>query len=141
MKIPEGWKLVPVEPTEEMCRAAESCKYASSSKQWLGGYTPENVEGIYKTMLAVAPTPPAQEDEPVYDSYLTNSVIISRAGDGPLFVGVGDKAYCRLDRYTIMPTEQYDELRRAAGEVYALVKDNSSVPIRPVLNLRAALEK
>jgi hypothetical protein len=67
MNTPEGWKLVPVEPTEEMCRAAESCKYASSSKPWLGGYTPENVEGIYKTMLAVAPTPPAPKCAELHD--------------------------------------------------------------------------
>jgi|SRR5687768_3427606 len=66
MNIPEGWQLVPIEPTEVMCRAAEESEHGSNSKPWLDGmHTPENVEMLYKTMLAAAPTPPAPEAEPV----------------------------------------------------------------------------
>lgn len=55
-KTMNKWQLVPIEPTEEMCRSAEDCKHASSFDKWFDGeYTPENVEGLYKTMLAAAP--------------------------------------------------------------------------------------
>lgn len=54
--VPEGWQLVPKEPTEDMCCAGESSVGGSNSKPWMGGvYTPENVELIYKDMLAAAP--------------------------------------------------------------------------------------
>lgn len=54
--VPVGWKLVPVEPTEAMCRAGESSKGASSTETWVdGSYTPENVEVIWKDMLAASP--------------------------------------------------------------------------------------
>jgi hypothetical protein len=135
MNLPEGWKLVPVEPTEEMCRAAESCKYASSSEQWLGGYTPENVEGIYKTMLAVAPTPPAQEDEPV--AFVTEEngeqvIDITRL----MTLSRGTKIYAR-------PAN--DELRRAA----VALTEYCSGPMKPEIgrmialtdNLRAVLRE
>jgi hypothetical protein len=113
MKLPEGWKLVPVEPAEEMCRAAESCKYASSSKPWLGGYTPENVEGIYKTMLAVAPTPPAQEDEPV--AYLVNSGGRERLSFYPL--------NGRWEHIPLYIHPANDELRRAAEETLSIIEE------------------
>lgn len=48
MKIPERWKLVPVEPTEKMERNAwvdSDCKKE-----------PLSCKRIYKAMLAVAPT-------------------------------------------------------------------------------------
>lgn len=47
MKIPEGWKLVPVDPTAEMLCEAELA-YNGSHRD------------AYRAMLAVAPTPPAQ---------------------------------------------------------------------------------
>ena len=50
--VPEGWKLVPVEPTDEMCGAAYSDRMV-----WNGG-----PRAIYEAMLAAAPTPPVSED-------------------------------------------------------------------------------
>ena len=48
--------LVPREPTEAMCRAGESCEGSSSDMPFIGGsYTPENVELIYKAMIAATP--------------------------------------------------------------------------------------
>ncbi|MFV3014741.1 hypothetical protein ACM9HO_03330 [Pseudomonas sp. KHB2.9] len=48
--IPEGYKLVPVEPTEAMNHAGDM------DYSW-------NVAKIYRAMLAAAPTPP----QPIYD--------------------------------------------------------------------------
>lgn len=60
--VPTGWTVVPVEPTEAMCRAGESSKGASSPEAWVdGSYTPENVELIWKDMLAVCPPAKAKE--------------------------------------------------------------------------------
>jgi hypothetical protein len=54
MSIPEGWKLVPVEPTEDMMYEL------TGSDNW-------NVASrLWQAALAAAPAPPAQEDEPVY---------------------------------------------------------------------------
>lgn len=52
--IPEGWKLVPVEPTEEMFGARYSIPMDEKTPQ-----------AEWEAMLAAAPTPPAQEAEPV----------------------------------------------------------------------------
>lgn len=41
-EVPEGWQLVPVEPTEEILRAMRSCVL---------------VESCYRAMLAAAPKP------------------------------------------------------------------------------------
>jgi hypothetical protein len=54
MKIPEGWKLMPVEPTPEMIIAA--------SESW-DGRKQSRFQIAYGAMLRTAPTPPAQEDE------------------------------------------------------------------------------
>ena len=48
MNIPKGWKLVPVEPTEEMLAATSWPKCAGSD---------------YQRMLDAAPTPPVQQDD------------------------------------------------------------------------------
>jgi hypothetical protein len=52
MNTPEGWKLVPVEPTPEMQSAAE--RYAGHHNR-----VPFSA-GYYRAMLAAAPTPPEQ---------------------------------------------------------------------------------
>lgn len=51
---PEGWKLVPVVPTEEMCEAGANAplKVRQSEKCWIGD--------IYASMLAAAPKPEAK---------------------------------------------------------------------------------
>ena len=48
---PEGWQLVPVDPTEEMCEAGANAplKVRQSEKCWIGD--------IYASMLASAPSP------------------------------------------------------------------------------------
>ncbi|MCO8609685.1 hypothetical protein KGP95_13320 [Burkholderia multivorans] len=48
--IPTGWKLVPVEPTEEMIDAARTCAVG-----WSDGF-PDHAEG-YAAMIAAAPQP------------------------------------------------------------------------------------
>lgn len=53
MIIPKGYKLVPVEPTEEMV----------SEVQDLGRIDPDEVEAIWCGMLAASPTLP----QPIYD--------------------------------------------------------------------------
>ena len=50
MKILEGGKLVPVEPTDDMMFRAEMQQ-------------PRNYRDLYKAMLDAAPTPPVQQDE------------------------------------------------------------------------------
>lgn len=57
MNTPEGWKLVPIEPTREMIRAGA-----------FAGTDTFNAPpaDAYVAMLAAAPTPTAQEGEPVY---------------------------------------------------------------------------
>lgn len=52
--VPEGWKLVPLEPTREMKEAAavyrEQCRTTGAQKTF-GGY--------YRSMIAAAPNPPS----------------------------------------------------------------------------------
>lgn len=48
-EIPEGWKLVPVEPTKEMRLASR--RYVAKTKLTSG-------PGFYRAMLAAAPNPP-----------------------------------------------------------------------------------
>ena len=49
--VPEGWQLVPVEPTEEMCEAGANAplKVRQAEATWIGV--------IYRAMLAAAPKP------------------------------------------------------------------------------------
>lgn len=63
MNIPKGYKLVPVEPTEEMLDAAYN---APLPMVWLDSMRAQydlKTKAGYKEMLAAAPTPP----KPIYD--------------------------------------------------------------------------
>ena len=51
--VPEGWKLVPVEPTEQMSRAGVRVLMRANS--W--------ATGVFQAMVSAAPTPPQAEDE------------------------------------------------------------------------------
>src|SRR5690606_38516107 len=53
--VPEGWRLVPVEPTEEMVQAGHTAlmEWDARTGDDLG------IENVYGAMLAAAPTPPA----------------------------------------------------------------------------------
>lgn len=57
--VPEGYALVPVEPTDEMCGAAYNDRMV-----WNGG-----PRAIYEAMLAAAPTPPVQGDRKDAERY------------------------------------------------------------------------
>ena len=71
--VPAGWKLVPVEPTEEMLRSSCGCESPAMFRESLrretdGRLTAEMVEKIirrhlasYRAMLAAAPHPPVVE--------------------------------------------------------------------------------
>lgn len=74
MNIPEGWKLVPVEPTDEMLDAAArasmqhliDCIRDPDQAKELGSEKSVRLTygSRYRAMLAAAPTPPAQDDYP-----------------------------------------------------------------------------
>lgn len=112
--------LVPLEPTETMCRAAESSEYGSNSGPWIdGGYKPENVEGLYRAMIAAAPTP---EVEPVlyqmWHKNLPTYVNCSKA--------VADTFAARNEGHEIRALYTHpappSELVKAAEEVYPLLQ-------------------
>jgi hypothetical protein len=58
MNIPEGWKLVPVEPTPEM---------KERGKGYLGMNTDMPAE-VWKDMLSASPTPPEVDSHSVVDN-------------------------------------------------------------------------
>lgn len=53
--VPQGWKLVPVEPTLAMIRAGRDTPLAGEADD----DSPEDYRGVYRAMLAAAPQPPA----------------------------------------------------------------------------------
>lgn len=50
--VPDGWKLVPIEPTEEMDDAAHGKNSGRCSSSWCSC----DCKKIYKAMLSAAPT-------------------------------------------------------------------------------------
>lgn len=65
MNIPNGFKLVPVEPTEEMIEWVEGDPYTFSTgdEEWVGLVGEDMAREIYVAMISAAPTPPQQ----IYD--------------------------------------------------------------------------
>lgn len=60
---PEGWRLVPVQPTDEMLtQAEENTPKFLHGDPWYGAeeISSEQAEACYKAMLAAAPQPPMQ---------------------------------------------------------------------------------
>ena len=59
MKIPEGWKLVPTEPTEEMIAASfeVTMSMAANAKHYK--------KLVYRNMLNAAPTPDSYADKEI----------------------------------------------------------------------------
>lgn len=51
------------------------------------------------------------------DSFLTHCLVTSRDGDEPIFVYSKDHVFCRLDRYVVLPVEDYQRLLIEAGRV------------------------
>lgn len=75
----EGWKLVPVEPTQEMQSAAERYARHHNRVPFSAGY--------YRAMLAAAPTPPEQPGESVCATcggLVSDPVIAQPAAQGEL---------------------------------------------------------
>ena len=59
---PDGWKLVPIEPTLQQKVAIYNFFYEINYGASAGMWTDENVKvQLYKTMLSAAPTPPASD--------------------------------------------------------------------------------
>ena len=56
--VPEGWKLVPVQPTQEMCQVAQW-----KLREW--PRFPFRVSPVYQAMLEAAPTAPVAAAAPV----------------------------------------------------------------------------
>jgi hypothetical protein len=61
--VPDGWKLVPIEPTDAMCDAPEvevglhSWDHSRDRATW------SECHDIYKAMIAVAPAPEADKED------------------------------------------------------------------------------
>ncbi|MFY9479142.1 MAG: hypothetical protein WAQ08_15970 [Aquabacterium sp.] len=68
-RVPEGWRLVPAEATQEMCAAAVKFANGDAVYKNVTAKVLEIEEGIYgeayEAMLTAAPHPPAQQAEKV----------------------------------------------------------------------------
>ena len=58
---PFGWKLVPIEPTNEMLKAMDECSTEGYDERLLAGHA----SSVYMAAVDVAPTPPQPEQAPV----------------------------------------------------------------------------
>lgn len=63
MNVPEGWQLVPIEPTREMCEVYK--RFHNEGKFYLE-------ITIWKAMLAAAPQPPKTTPGLVFDDGTTS---------------------------------------------------------------------
>lgn len=59
--VPDGWKLVPVEPTAEMISLGIAAHYEASQSKIYDRPVPGPMESGYMAMLAAAPAAPEQE--------------------------------------------------------------------------------
>jgi hypothetical protein len=127
MKIPEGWPTdVMIEVGANVISAAGRCdtwEEASAA-----------AKHIYKAMSEYAPTPPAQEAEPVARvRKMINSSFIDSTGCKGYW---GDLP----DGTPLYTRPASDKLRQAAEEAIKLLEDSSGGYCREAANLRAALE-
>lgn len=62
--VPDGWKLVPVEPTDEMCDigkiGVDVCTGLAESEEYYS-ICGESAARVYRAMLAVSPSSPEKE--------------------------------------------------------------------------------
>ena len=86
VQVPQGYKLVPVEPTKEMCKAAVIYANGNAVYKNVPAAALEIEEGIYgeayAAMLAAAPEAPAQADPGTYHAWagdITDEAILRRA--------------------------------------------------------------
>lgn len=85
-RVPEGWRLVPVEPTEEMLRRGMDAFMAAHDLMFCKN---EPCGPIYKTMLAAAPTTSdvAGVGSPVTREEIGNKLRELTAWNGTLLYG------------------------------------------------------
>ena len=55
--VPEGWQLVPVEPTDGMMTASDGWREYDVPDYWLDCDEVKEIYGTYRAMLAAAPDP------------------------------------------------------------------------------------
>lgn len=64
----EGWKLVPIRPTDEMIAAAHESDREYSQRAFGGAmHMPQGGEDHWSAMLAASPTPPVRNDLPTWE--------------------------------------------------------------------------
>lgn len=83
MNIPEGWKLVPMEPTPAMVAAYSVAAQELTKRHLLSGSYPatwQPIEAGYTAMLTAAPTPPAQQDDEAMELLRNAAVSLSLEG-------------------------------------------------------------
>lgn len=68
-----GWKLVPIEPTNEMLKAMDECSTEGYDERLYAGHA----ASVYMAAVDVAPTPPQRK--PLTDEYIKNTWIAYRA--------------------------------------------------------------
>ena len=80
------WKLVPVEPTDEMVwKAEEDSPEFHHGDPWYGSEPPSEgqINAIYSAMLEAAPNPPVLSDERIYEIAMSDDVsLIEDQGPG-----------------------------------------------------------
>ena len=59
INVPAGWKLVPIEPSFEMKKAASDL----ADKNWCYCLTGNNVRELFSAMLSVAPVAPVSDSD------------------------------------------------------------------------------
>ena len=80
------WKLVPVEPTDEMVwKAEEDSPEFHHGDPWYGSEPPSEgqINAIYSAMLEAAPNPPVLSDERILEIAMSDAVsLIEDQGSG-----------------------------------------------------------
>ena len=130
MKIPEGW------PTRVMIEAAWAAMYSTEGNVHLDTW--DQLELGVKAALAAAPTPPAQEDEPVYQS----------SWDEVYWADISKTEFdarrgiTNIHNRTLYTRPDNSELRKAAEELLKICdgKGRHEMFHKTLENLRAALE-
>lgn len=166
MKIPEGWQLVPVEPTQEMCDVGDQSACAYDVYKFMleaaptppVGQEPEFSDGCdsegfpggcerFGHTVETCPTPPAQEDEPVAWGLqrVDNGIIIYWSHDKKSVEEhlTWDTPYqAKTQMVEVYTRPDNGELRKAAEEVLRIWDEefDDATFERAIENLRNALK-
>ena len=100
------WKLVPVEPTDEMVwKAEEDSPEFHHGDPWYGSEPPSEgqINAIYSAMLEAAPNPPVLSDERIMElavgcapALILDPVLFARAVERELLGAVCKNNYERI---------------------------------------------